>query len=454
MHRDNAVRASISRGMASTETGIDAARELDELYRKHAPEVYRYVYAVLGDSADAEDITQTTFVNALRALERGDRPREPTNWLITIAHNLIRQRFRQQAARPREVELDREVPATEADSDVPSVEDLVRALQRIPALQREALVLREMEGRSYKEISAILGVSQAALETRIFRARRSLAHELENLGRCDRAELALSQRADGRLGRKERKLLVAHLEECPSCARVVVLGMRRRRSFKALALVPIPLSLTLFKGAPTASAAAGAAGTAGAAAGVGTVGVTAKIAIGFAAVAVASGAGYEGVKAVHDPATPPRSAKSVPAAVPPAALPRIVVRTPPGLANEKPSVTRVNPNAARPQVPVKGRSATAPGHTKTLPQPQNAQKPVTAKQGKRSGGLGPAIAPARGKSPAAQARVHPVVGPKPKSHADPVTPPRKSVVAQEAQDALAARGRPSPGAPPVSPPKG
>jgi RNA polymerase sigma-70 factor (ECF subfamily) len=97
------------------------------------PEVYRYVYAVLGDSADAEDITQTTFVNALRALERGDEPRKPTNWLITIAHNLIRQRFRQQAARPREVELDRDVPATEATTDGPSVEDLVRALQRIPA---------------------------------------------------------------------------------------------------------------------------------------------------------------------------------------------------------------------------------------------------------------------------------------------------------------------------------
>ena len=244
--------------MAVTETGVDAARELDELYRTHAAEVYRYAYAVLGDSADAEDITQTTFVNALRALERGDRPREPTNWLITIAHNLIRQRFRQQAARPREVELDRDVPATEADHDGPSIEDLVRALQRIPPLQREALVLRELEGRSYKEISAILGVTQAALETRIFRARRSLAQELENLGRCDRAELALSQRADGRLGRKERKLLVAHLEECPSCARVVVLSMRRRRSFKALALVPLPLSLTLFKGAPSASAAAGA----------------------------------------------------------------------------------------------------------------------------------------------------------------------------------------------------
>ncbi len=95
--------------MATTAIGMKAARELDELYRAHAAEVYRYVYAVLGNSADAEDVTQTTFVNALRALERGERPRKPTNWLITIAHNLIRQRFRQQQSRPREVELDREL---------------------------------------------------------------------------------------------------------------------------------------------------------------------------------------------------------------------------------------------------------------------------------------------------------------------------------------------------------
>ena len=97
--------------MATTASGVTAAHELDELYRVHAAEVFRYAYAVLGNRADAEDITQTTFVNALRALERGDRPRKPTNWLITIAHNLIRQRFRQQQARPIEVELAHDVAA-------------------------------------------------------------------------------------------------------------------------------------------------------------------------------------------------------------------------------------------------------------------------------------------------------------------------------------------------------
>ena len=122
--------------VATTASGVTAAHELDELYRLHAAEVFRYAYAVLGNRADAEDVTQTTFVNALRALERGEKPRKPTNWLITIAHNLIRQRFRQQQARPLEVELDRDVAVEEDADDGPSIDELVRALQRIPPTQR------------------------------------------------------------------------------------------------------------------------------------------------------------------------------------------------------------------------------------------------------------------------------------------------------------------------------
>ena len=315
--REVVPRSGIFTFVATTAIGIRAARELDELYRAHAPEVYRYVYAVLGNAADAEDVMQTTFVNALRALERGERPRKPTNWLITIAHNLIRQRFRQQQSRPREVELDREIASLEADDDGPSIDDLVRALQRIPPTQREALVLRELEGRSYKEIASILDVSLTALETLIFRARRSLAEELENLVTCDRAELALSQQTDGRLGRKERKRLVAHIDECPSCARVAAAGMKRRRAFKGLAILPLPLSLTLFNGAPSASAAiglsaigGGAALGGGAAVGGGAAiggGVAAKVAVALVAVTIAGGAGYEGVQQIKEPEVPKRS---------------------------------------------------------------------------------------------------------------------------------------------------
>ena len=186
--------------MAATEPRIEAARELDELYRGHAAEVYRYVYAVLGNRSDAEDITQTTFVNALRAFERGERPRKPSNWLMTIAHNLIRQRFRQQQSRPREVQL-------KGDLVTPRIR---RGWARrwktwfVPFSESRRhnarhSSFRELEGRSSKEIAAILGVSLTALQALLFRARHSLTEELENLVTCDRAELALSQQTDGRL---------------------------------------------------------------------------------------------------------------------------------------------------------------------------------------------------------------------------------------------------------------
>jgi RNA polymerase sigma factor (sigma-70 family) len=265
--------------MAVTETGHLASRAIDDLYRQHGGEVYRYAYAVLGNHADAEDVTQTTFLNAYRALEQGVRPRKPSNWLLTIASNAIKQRFRQEQARPRYVELDERLAGTEAeDDDGPSVGELLTALSKIPPQQRQAIVLREFEGRSYAEIAGILGVTTSALETLLFRARRSLAEELEHQLTCTEAQLAVSRSVDDRLGRKERRRLRDHLAECPDCASFARLQQRHRSALRGLMLIPIPLSLTLFKGlegAGTASAAtlpvgAGAAGAAATGAGVAT----------------------------------------------------------------------------------------------------------------------------------------------------------------------------------------
>src|SRR6185503_8660576 len=114
--------------MAVTESGHLASREVDDLYRRHGAEVYRYAYAVLGNHADAEDVTQTTFLNAYRALEQGVHPRKPVNWLLTIASNAIKQRFRQEQSRPRVVELDRDVASNGNDDDAPSVGELLTAL--------------------------------------------------------------------------------------------------------------------------------------------------------------------------------------------------------------------------------------------------------------------------------------------------------------------------------------
>src|SRR5947199_7701729 len=81
-------------------------RAFERLYERHARDVYRYVLAVLRNPADAEDVTQTTFMNAYRAFKRGERPRKPHNWLITIAHNACRSKAIRASRRPKEVPLD------------------------------------------------------------------------------------------------------------------------------------------------------------------------------------------------------------------------------------------------------------------------------------------------------------------------------------------------------------
>ena len=285
--------------MAVTETGHLASREIGDLYRAHVAEVYRYAFAVLGNHADAEDVTQTTFLNAYRALEQGVKPRKPSNWLLTIASNAIKQRFRQEQSRPRQVELDDRHPHAEPhDEDAPSIGELLTALSKIPPQQRQAIVLREFEGRSYVEIAEILGVTTSALETLLFRARRSLADELEHQLTCTDAQLAVSRSVDGRLGRKEKRRLRDHLAECPDCASFARLQQRHRSALRGLALVPIPLSLTLFKGFEGTASAAVVPITAGAGAGAAAVGAGVGVSAGGMAAGTSGGvlAGGVGLK--------------------------------------------------------------------------------------------------------------------------------------------------------------
>jgi RNA polymerase sigma factor (sigma-70 family) len=286
-------------GMAVTETGHAASLAIDDLYRRHGSEVYRYALAVLGNHADAEDITQTTFLNAYRSLEQGVRPRKPANWLLTIASNAIKQRFRHDSARPRQVVLDDRIAdrgSEGTDGTGPTVGEILTALSHIPPQQRQAIVLREFEGRSYREIAEILGVTTSALETLLFRARRSLAEEIESQLSCTEAQLAISRAADERLGRKERRRLRIHVQECPDCARFARLQQRNRRAFRGLALVPVPVLDWPFRGleAPAAAAVGVPAATAGVTTGVFGGGVAVKAAAVVTAASVAGGVGLVG----------------------------------------------------------------------------------------------------------------------------------------------------------------
>src|SRR3954452_12424762 len=266
----------------------------EKLYRQHVGDVYRYSLAVLGKPADAEDVTQTTFLNAYRAIHSGERPRKPAPWLRTIAHNVCRQRWRQASRRPHEVaELDEfaaPAAAVEGEPDAHSAPDITRALQSLPFNQRTALVMRELEGRRQAEIARELDLSESAVEALLFRARRAMREQLESSITCGEAARAISRQLDRSLSREERSSLRAHLRSCEECAAFARQARAQRGAMKSLGAIPLPAGLLSW----WSGSGSGAAGAAAAAGGL-AVGLGLKIAAGVAAVAVVAGGGEQGL---------------------------------------------------------------------------------------------------------------------------------------------------------------
>jgi RNA polymerase sigma factor (sigma-70 family) len=159
-----------------------ADHAFEQLYSRHAREVYQYTLALLANPADAEDATQTTFLNAYRAFQRGERPQKPHNWLISIAHNVCRMRWRAAGTRPREVALEEAPEPVANDREPANLDEVLTALAALSFNQRAALVMRELEGRSYQEIAEVLGLSTSAVEALLFRARRRLQLDRKSLG--------------------------------------------------------------------------------------------------------------------------------------------------------------------------------------------------------------------------------------------------------------------------------
>src|SRR5919204_4249765 len=240
-HRMSLRQLTPARGRRSMDP-VD--RAFESFYREHVAEVYQYALAVLTNPADAEDVTQPTFLNAYRACQRGERPRIPHNWLIKIAHNVCRMRWRQAKRRPQEVPLEHVREPMVIDEDKPSVDDVLRALAILPFNQRAALVMREVEGRSYGEIAEILGTTVPAVEALLFRARQRLR--------------------------------------------------MRRKAIGVLSTAPLPAPLTTFFGGSSVVGGSVLASS-----------VVLKAAAVVATGIVAGGLGFKTVHAVADPATPP-----------------------------------------------------------------------------------------------------------------------------------------------------
>lgn len=152
------------------------------LYERYAPRVFGLCLARLGNRSEAEDAVQTTFLQALASLRRGTRPVAEAGWLLKIAQNVCIARWRERGRRlaaevPREPRLLEQL-AQSRDGDELEPQRLTEAVASLPEQQRRAILLREWQGLSYREVADELGVSVAAVETMIFRARRRLADSL------------------------------------------------------------------------------------------------------------------------------------------------------------------------------------------------------------------------------------------------------------------------------------
>ena len=174
---------SIGRASRVEGTLAPEAEATRALYEQYANQVFRYCLHQLGSREEAEDAVQSTFLNAFRGIKRGVVPELEAAWLFKIAHNVCLSRRRSTWRRGRiESPADFEVIEELAPAPVRRGDELIGlqdVLERMPETQRRAILLREWQGLSYREIAAELELSQGAVETLIFRARRSLATGLE-----------------------------------------------------------------------------------------------------------------------------------------------------------------------------------------------------------------------------------------------------------------------------------
>jgi len=165
--------------------GDSVANATHDLYRQYGKQIYAYCLHQLRSREEAEDAVQTTFLNAFRGLQRGTTTRFEQAWLYKIAQNVCIARRSSSGRRlrleaPDDFEILQEVvPSGNGSGDTLELMGLDGALEKMPENQRRAILLREWQGLSYREIATELSLSQGAVEMLIFRARRTLASALQ-----------------------------------------------------------------------------------------------------------------------------------------------------------------------------------------------------------------------------------------------------------------------------------
>jgi RNA polymerase sigma-70 factor, ECF subfamily len=150
--------------------------DFETLYRRYAPDVYRFALYLTGRPEQAEDIAAETFVRAWMSPEPV-RVGTVKAYLFTIARNLHRMDLRRSRKHePIDRQIRDDAPGPEASAAARlRVKRLFAHLQQLPEIDRAVLIMRAEDGLSYEEIAAAVGISVAAARVKVHRARARLA---------------------------------------------------------------------------------------------------------------------------------------------------------------------------------------------------------------------------------------------------------------------------------------
>lgn len=169
-------------------------KAFDELVHKYHKQAYNIAYRMTGNHADAEDLTQDTFLKAYRFFERYNREMPFDNWLYRIMSNIfvdwLRRRPKAQfrsldePVRQEEGETALEIPDTAEGPESLALSseldaELQKALNQIPEDFRLTVILSDIEGLSYEEISEVMGCSIGTVRSRLHRGRKLLRNKLK-----------------------------------------------------------------------------------------------------------------------------------------------------------------------------------------------------------------------------------------------------------------------------------
>ena len=171
----------------------DARQHADEetlaaLVSQYAGTLYRVAFSVLRNPSDAEDAVQEAFLRVLRHRDTLDEVRDRRVWLIRIVWNIVLDRKRRAKTRPETddiAELARVLPASGLTAEQRAVAAqhharVMACVEKLPAREREVMVLSAFEELSSVEIATVLDVTESSVRSRLFRARNLLAELLQH----------------------------------------------------------------------------------------------------------------------------------------------------------------------------------------------------------------------------------------------------------------------------------